>query len=133
MSARADYADGRDAVSGDLVTLVPSPDLPEHFSDAIASHNFEAQADAILSGEERESRQRDRKLSAAIGALRALIREAEDGDGLAAGRVIQAATADLIVGLLCDQLRAARALIPLDAAAPEIARINAALAAAGAT
>jgi hypothetical protein len=132
MRAAVDYRDGRDAVSGEPVSLIiPRLEEPATFVGETMDDYLERQAEDAIAAETRLEDLRERRLTAAISTLKGLIADAEDGDGRAASKVEQAAASDLIIDLLATQLRAAKALIPLDSGAPEILRIDAALAAAG--
>jgi hypothetical protein len=129
MSAQVDYRDGRDAVSGEPVSLVPAPYQPEHFTDRRSDEYFQRQIEAALSLEDRHDRLRTAKLNAAIATLAKLIRDAQDGDGIACSRVVEAASSDLIIALLTELLQQAKAFIP--ESDPARLRIDAALIAAG--
>lgn len=130
--SRADYNDGRDHMTGEPTRLVPVLDRPDHFTDRRAEDALDAQADRVLISEDRFDRLRDLKLRAAIGAMRALIDEAESGSGLAASRIVQAASADLIIPMLAERLREARDNIPGHTGMDVVrVRIDAALAAVG--
>jgi homoserine kinase len=128
MSAQVDYLDGRDWLTGERKTLLTPPEFliesDQEMNDVLAEH-----AEAMLVAEVRIERHRDAVLSAAIGALREIIEEAEQG--FYPERAIRAAAADLIIPHLGAQLRAARALIPADADPQALLRIDTALAAAG--
>lgn len=121
-----------DAVSGEPVRLVPIPDRPDHFADTRIEDRLAAQAEQAISKELRFDQHRDLKLRAARGWLLSLITEADAGDGIAASRVVQAASADLIIPLLVERLREAKALIPghVENEAARL-RIDAAINAAG--
>lgn len=132
MSAQVDYRDGCDAVSGEPISLVPVLDPPPHFTDCRSDDRPARAHGCVVDAEDRFERHRAAKLNAAIGVMRALIVDAESGDGLAASRLVQAASADLIIPLLGEQLKRAKDLIPghVDNE-PARHRIEAALAAAG--
>lgn len=127
---QADYNDGRDLVSGDIITIVPITSPYElHVTDMQADTYLADQAAAALAAEERFDRHREFKLTAAIGSLEALIAEARTGNGHAASRCVEAAMSDLIIGTLGDCLKAARKALPADD--PLITRIGVALDLAG--
>lgn len=127
---RSDYNDGRDPVSGELITIVRDDARDLHFTDVQPNTYFADQAERALTAEERFERHRDAKLAAAIGTLATLMEEARTGNGRAASACVQAASADLIITMLAGLLKAAREkLSPDDSLA---LRIDTALTAAGA-
>lgn len=129
MSAQVDYADGRDWLTGEPVTLLPAIEGSGRPFTISLDGEMVGAAAAILAAEDRQDRHRSAVLDAAIGALREILAEAEQG--FFPDRAIQAAAADLIIPHLGAQLRAARALIPADADPDALVRIDTALAAAG--
>lgn len=129
MSARADYNDGRDWLTGEPVTLLPPIDQIIAANAPRIEDRIAVQAEQILAAEGRQERHRGAVLDAAIGALEEIIADAEQG--YFPDRAIQAASADLVIRHLGAQLRAARELIPAHADPAALIRIDTALAAAG--
>ncbi len=106
MSALVDYRDGRDAVSGEPVSLVPELDLEEHFTDRGDDRRFEVQAAIILVAEDALERQRAEVLDAALRILREIVADAEQGFN--PSRAVDLVSAHHLVPFLGERLRRAR-------------------------